>query len=355
MDIATRPGNRHGRMDGLTGLRAVAALAVLLFHYSDKPFHVLGYREMFPWMAEGGRGVDLFFVLSGFVIAHAHLKDFRTPAWDAVWRFLALRLARMYPLHFAVIAMFGAALVAAPLLGFAPDDPGRFSGEALVRHLLLVNISEPTWNYPAWSISAEWFAYLSFPVLAVLLIRYGAWPTLLACAVILGPVSNASGAWHIAVAFPLGAALYVLTREASLRLVAIALTAAAAGGLALGGYWFEPALMLAFAAAVLICADRNPLSRLLSTSVMVWLGNVSFAVYMVHAFVQGTAGKIFAKVVLGLPEIAQHATAFGLVAGTVVLAALMHYAIEEPAREWARVRLKRQRPVDATISEKALA
>lgn len=329
-------------MEGLTGLRAIAALAVLLFHYTDKPFHVLGYREAMPWLAEGGRGVDLFFVLSGFVIAHAHLRDFEVPSLGAVWRFLALRLARMYPLHVAVIALFGVALIAAPLLGFSAEDPARYSGDALVRHLLLVNINDPTWNYPAWSISAEWFAYLAFPVVAVLLMRFGPWPVLAAALIAIGPAANASGAWHIAAAFPLGAGLYVLTRSVPIRGAALAVAATAAAGFALGGYWTEPAVMLAFAGVVLVCADKNAISCALSTRVMVFLGEISFAVYMVHAFVQATAGKVFAKLVPQMPEAFGHASAAALVITTVALAAAMHFAVERPAREWARARLRRR-------------
>nr|MDA8250902.1 acyltransferase [Rhodospirillales bacterium] len=58
------------RLDGLTGLRALAAVWVLAFHYSRGPLRPLGTAHASPFVDAGFLGVDLFFILSGFVIWH---------------------------------------------------------------------------------------------------------------------------------------------------------------------------------------------------------------------------------------------------------------------------------------------
>ena len=154
-------------MRALTGLRAYAALWVVLFHLR----HVLQPllpEPLFEFCARGYLGVDLFFVLSGFVIAYrygGHIGDGR-----AYRVYLIRRLGRIYPLHLATLL----ALVAAATLGrgTAIDISGSayyVLDERLAYNLMLVHAwgltNEASWNIPSWSISVEWFAYLVFPLL----------------------------------------------------------------------------------------------------------------------------------------------------------------------------------------------
>ena len=116
--------------------------------------------------------VDFFFVLSGFVLAHAYFG--RVGREVSVPRFLGLRLGRIYPLHLAVLLAMLALellLVAVPALTERPAfAPGRSGGE-LIASLLLLNssgvVDRLVWNGPSWSIAAEFWAYVAFALLAL--------------------------------------------------------------------------------------------------------------------------------------------------------------------------------------------
>ena len=155
-------------LPALTGLRGFAALMVLAYHSHD--FIQTG---TWPLVKMGWIGVDIFFVLSGFIISHVHTTDFIQISTTAVIRFLALRLSRIYAVHvvtlFATLAYLGCRL----LLG-APPSGERFSIGSFIGNLFLVHAWDSdrlTWNFVSWSISAEWAAYLVFPVVAYRLVR----------------------------------------------------------------------------------------------------------------------------------------------------------------------------------------
>src|SRR3981189_3074967 len=80
------------RFEALDGWRGVAALSVALFHLSAA-WHLYSL----PWIRHAGMFVDLFFVLSGFVISHSYLEKLTHPG--AVPDFLIRRLGRVWPLH----------------------------------------------------------------------------------------------------------------------------------------------------------------------------------------------------------------------------------------------------------------
>src|SRR5271156_6454871 len=84
----------------LTGVRGLAALWVLFFHLDA--FVPIG--EV-PVISMGYVGVDVFFVLSGFILGHVHLDDFVDLSIGGIKRFLALRLSRVYPVHFTMLIM----------------------------------------------------------------------------------------------------------------------------------------------------------------------------------------------------------------------------------------------------------
>ena len=104
-----------GELRALTGLRIVAALWVVgfHFHFTALPGVAAVNRVLGPLVTQGALGVDLFFVISGFVIAHTHL-DRLGPAFRpfATARFLWARLCRMWPLYLVVLHVFGLWLVA---------------------------------------------------------------------------------------------------------------------------------------------------------------------------------------------------------------------------------------------------
>ena len=123
-------------------------------------------------LGKGYLAVDLFFILSGFVIWYNYAARIVDGGWGETRLFLWRRFARVWPLHAAVLAAFvGIALL---LLATGRDTSGYPLAE-LPLHLALVQnwglTPDLAWNHPAWSISTEFAAYLLFPGL-VLAVRW---------------------------------------------------------------------------------------------------------------------------------------------------------------------------------------
>ena len=171
--------------DALTGLRGLASIWVALGHlYGAKGFLI----------ASSGLGVDIFFVLSGFIISHAHAQDFdgRYSARKFL-RFIGLRLSRVYPLHIVTTL---ALLPMVVLPGFLERfHPNAFSGLNFVANIFLVQswtfflipaeYRGPgwSWNVPSWSLSVEWLVYLLFPLTFIVVSKFRSPRILIALAI----------------------------------------------------------------------------------------------------------------------------------------------------------------------------
>jgi peptidoglycan/LPS O-acetylase OafA/YrhL len=159
----------------LTAIRGFAALWVALLHlrYADS---AKAYGFFAPIFERGYLGVPIFFVLSGFILAHVHRRDFGADL-SFYLRFMWLRFCRVYPLH--LITLISAVFI----LARGPEDT-LFS---FVLNLLMLHawgaVTGVTWNFPSWSISTEWFAYLLFP-LAAFAVRSCGWRANLALAIL---------------------------------------------------------------------------------------------------------------------------------------------------------------------------
>ncbi len=157
---------RH-ELRALTSLRGIAAWFVVLYHIR---LSVAGLAPgAVAFFAKGYLAVDFFFLLSGFVIWLSWGDRLHRERWRAVPAFLHKRIARIWPLH---IAMLAAAVGLAMLLvvtGHAA--PGDYPFAQLPLHVLLLQnwgfTDHLAWNDPSWSISCELGAYLLFPLLAL--------------------------------------------------------------------------------------------------------------------------------------------------------------------------------------------
>jgi len=156
----------------LDGLRIVAACAVVVLHYSDyiKDLPVGKFMVDHTW--HFNQFVDLFFVVSGFIIARQYLD--RVGDTASTGRFLWRRIARIYPLHLATLAFY--VIVALALhFGLAKtDNPARYPFSDLPAQLLLLHAFDGerlTFNFPSWSLSAEMLCYVLFPVVAAITAR----------------------------------------------------------------------------------------------------------------------------------------------------------------------------------------
>lgn len=151
---------------GLESLRGLAAMIVVLLHikWPNPLTHLLFFRN-------GYLMVDLFFVLSGFVICHNYRQ--KIPDFKAAVRFMFLRFGRLYPLHLFCLVCFlaieVAKYVAESKFHFSPYASPAFSinnTRSFIANIFLVQAFCPfakiTFNGPSWSISTEFFTYLMF-------------------------------------------------------------------------------------------------------------------------------------------------------------------------------------------------
>jgi len=154
------------RLDRLTSIRGFAALYVVLFH-CEGTIRGLYFKAWSGIPSKGYLAVDFFFVLSGFILAYVYAKDFDAGRFN-YRRFLVLRLGRLYPVHLVTLV---AAVLIACMPNFAQDHWLSNSGASIASNVFLMHAwgfhESLSWNFVSWSISAEWFAYLGFPLFAL--------------------------------------------------------------------------------------------------------------------------------------------------------------------------------------------
>jgi peptidoglycan/LPS O-acetylase OafA/YrhL len=151
------------RVDTLTGMRGIAALSVMLYHLPQQPAFAAFRMSLFD---RAYLCVDLFFVLSGFVMAIGY-RDMMAalPSARRYRDFLRHRLARVFPLHLVVTLAF--------LLRALVDmsgDGGRLATGDVVANLVMIQswgLGTTALAGNSWSVSTECVAYLLFPLLAI--------------------------------------------------------------------------------------------------------------------------------------------------------------------------------------------
>ncbi len=354
----------------LTGLRAFAALMVVLYHFAARTAPGSGLHTTL--IDRGHLGVDIFFVLSGFILAHVYLARCQAGQFKA-GQFLINRFARLYPMHLAML-LLAAALgwramrqglplaVYGPQLGLDPVTGDGFWCN-LISHLTLTHAWGTTSGYAfnavSWSISAEAAAYLLFPVIAAASLAFGTRPLLrMAAAValyfaaevaaqrVLGASLNdltwRFGILRILPEFALGVAAYGLgiarpIPRHLLRWLAPAALALTVTLLASGA----PALLMPPLFAVLILAIASterehllPPAWLLNP--LIYLGEISYSTYMLHQVL----GNVLFNAIARHRNYDPHALPVSLVVAVVVLillaSAATYHLIELPGRTLLR-------------------
>lgn len=347
-------GTTKSEIAALTGVRAFASWWVVLFHLRPAVAALAPeWSEKLMFTGGGGMGVDLFFILSGFVLTHNYQERFAAGVnLQKYGRFLRLRLARIYPAHLCGLAVWGAYLLLNLFLKHRPTGVDTFGVVALIRNLLLVHgwwiPLSMTWNYPAWSISMEWLAYLFFPALMLATSRIrgivglltAAFGLLAAAVPLIGVVPAASHLIRIGCEFGAGCLLWNVFRTQNrwLRLasswLSLPLLAGAVALAELVGWWSIPA----FGCVILSLAwDDGAGARLFGSKVAVYWGKVSYSLYIMHAAMisachvalplarfQGEGRWLRYSILLAY-------------AGVIAAGGMgCYHFVEEPARKWIR-------------------
>lgn len=358
------------KLDALTSLRFFAAFAIVLYHL--QAFGITVQKSL--WGFPLAYGVSFFFVLSGFVLAHAYHGKI-TSVQD-VPAYVAIRFFRIWPLH---IATLGAAAL------FLTNDNGGFITFILAT-LMVHTWTAALWsafafNPVSWSISVEWFFYLLLPI--ILLTRPRAvylWfvAIIFATAVVLASFSFASwppsgGTVEQQLSQPMvtratfssifppmrlvefvgGMTMYRLSR--SLRVTRLGATLAQAAALAVfivyvrfyeGGQLYVNEQMpigvaiaydrygaSPFFMAIILAFSQSQgfFARAISIKPLVYLGDTSFALYMVHQIV--LRGMIESGLYGGVDK---WTAALIAIIASLALASVLFHLIEVSPREWAK-------------------
>jgi peptidoglycan/LPS O-acetylase OafA/YrhL len=299
----------NDRVASLTGIRGVAAVAVMIYHIPHLPIFADYRMALF---SKAYLCVDLFFVLSGFVIAYGYgERVLRGPNPTAFRDFMINRIARVYPLHLIVSLTF----IAKAVLNIS-GEPGL---STTVGNVLANVLMVQAWGFGtdafagnSWSVSTELAAYLLFPLLAFVAWSRSAW--------ILAPVSIAllvgtalselgveglmdvvdpASLWPLLrclAGFSLGLLAYRAYRKPSFApsggdsfliavMVAIAISFAIPNGDLLVIFLFPP--------FILSIAHNGRLARALFANRMaIHLGVISYSIYLWHPLVRDVFGRV---------------------------------------------------------------
>jgi peptidoglycan/LPS O-acetylase OafA/YrhL len=348
----------QGEIRCFTGLRGCAAILVMLYHFSfSMPPGTLPPRI---FLRNGYLWVDLFFVLSGFVMAYSQAALFAGgDRLRGYARFLMTRIARVYPLYALVI------VESACLLAWRATHPdvGDFV-RVLLLNLALVQAwgLAPSLEGAAWSISAEWGAYLAFPLLLWVTVsasrRLAATVAALAMLAIIGiavspgpfalPDQSRAGPLdiysHATMAplvrciaeFTLGLVAFRVARHLSRGPLAwagpTALATAALLVIALSQRGADVCVVALFAVLLVSLAPRRGLvDRLLAGAVPYRLGQWSYSIYLIHDKFSHLAG-LLREQLAGRVPIAS-VVAVTLTGGVVIACgATTFFLVERPAR-----------------------
>lgn len=368
---------RTGEIKALTGLRIIAAVWVVLFHF--RPLLRQAAPDfgdaLAPLLNCGAQGVDLFFILSGFVLTWNYLDRMGTSfSVCATAHFLWLRLARVWPIYLVTLHLAMLWVIFTLHVGHAPSpDVGQLTAISYVRQVLLVQLwfqpffDGSSWDGPAWSISAEWLAYLLFGLLVLVIHR-------------MTRVTSARGLTWLAIAASLPPLLLLLATgqfytpwswlpRIVMQFTAGALACAAVRQLqptelARRAAGYLSALLVTAMVGVVYFFDAHPLSgvydsgglvdvlfvplvmalavgagslpRLLATRLMVYGGQISFCLYMVHELVHTAWNWAVVQFEIVLQDALAKWVVTGLLVTATVMSMLLFHVVEEPTRRWMR-------------------
>ncbi|MEO6598780.1 MAG: acyltransferase family protein [Polyangiaceae bacterium] len=311
MSSASTQAARMRHIPALDGLRGLALLGVLLFHAAGL-------------LPGGYLGVDLFFVLSGYLITSLLLAEREATGRIALSAFWVRRARRLFPALLSlmpVVALYARCFArtdelravrvqALAALGYVANWQAIFQHKSYWELFVAPSPLEHTW-----SLSIEEQFYVVWPLLVALLLRRGTSRTLLLVCLVLSAASMTAMYFLFDPANTTRAYLGTDTRMAGILLGAALATRVSPkhvfgagttraldvlGALALlglgfawvklrgtnpflyrGGFWLSELAALALIACA-VAGDRSYVARLLAFRPLVWLGTISYGVYLWH-------------------------------------------------------------------------
>ncbi|MEH1816624.1 MAG: acyltransferase [Nostoc sp.] len=370
----------YKHIKSLTSLRGIAALVVVIHHFSYYGLPKTGstlsaYSNFFK---NGYLWVDFFFILSGFIMTHVYADAFYLKVRLNDYKsYLFSRFSRIYPLHIFIISLFVGLEIIKILFLNTSAFTGKFNLTALFANIFLLQAFDlkcppllwcnTYWNEPAWSISIEFFIYCIFPFLLLFLLKndskndliiytFTLFSILLLITFTRGNLDTIIGIPSIArcgLECIIGIITYKIYRRGNykkyLNLNLLAIIAITWIILIMHYYWHhfrnihDWLILPAFSLLILSVSINNKslISKLLNSQLMLYIGTISYSIYMVHWFVQellklfwfykfhDVFGKEFTQY--------QSLTSLGVFLMIILLAASLTYRfVEVPARNYLK-------------------
>jgi len=391
----------QGQLPLLTPIRGIAALIVTYFHARLILFPQWrdSIAQSTHFLENGYLWVDIFFILSGFVMMHVYQLTFATGSSFKKWRgFMWLRFSRIYPLFFVTLAVLFSweyyksvhhiGFYAGPLFDAwgatgIPPFTGPFNRtETLLPNLFLVNgiLSQPlSWNIAGWSLSIEWLCYMVFPLLMSVLLRSAksnAWLPALIMLVLSGMVSmhgtlditstlNAFvrglcgftlGLWLSRISFGPGTKSLV-NHDGILFALIIALITVLQFSIS---YTVTMATYVLFAILVLVAANQEKRSSLLlsllDNKVTQFLGDISYSIYLWHSVLLLAGVEVIHHINPDWTAWWYAQTSAGIVltgillftAALICISTFSYYLFERPLMTWMRGMAGRRTPPEVS-------
>ena len=345
----------------LTGLRGLAAMMVASYHFIQPGVQAIPGPAAF--INHGYLCVDMFFVLSGFVMAYVYGRMFdRNVSWGSYGSFLVRRIARVYPIY--LVTTLGFFLLFWFGLTRRPDAiPDLLTTLALNLAMVQTWVGFHSFNDPAWSISVEWAAYLLFPAL-VSVTLFGsrrlatatgviAVISLVCLAYLLPTHITGAGNGPLDVYQPAGLVLVRCLAEFSLGLLTYRVSVLpsvrgwAGGRAATAATWLAFVVLMSVPGSDVLIVMTYPVmlltlvhgrgwvARVFASPVAYTLGILWYSIYLLHWRFVGVPGFLEAKLAAwgGMAPVVGVGVAF---AATIGFAALSYRFVEKPSRNLIR-------------------
>lgn len=335
----------HNTLFSIQALRAIAASAVVVLHTLVMMVHNGGYSFSIPIF--GASGVDLFFVISGFVMVYATQGDFAQP--NSTMSFIRRRVIRVVPIYWFYTTVLVLLLVLFPGLftSLKFEWPHTISS-----YLFLLSKNNAgivgTVLQTGWTLCFEMYFYLLFALLLMLPQRFflPVAGIVFVAGITLGELAGPLPAWvtvatnPLLLEFYLGAVIasiylngYFLTRPWALASIAAGIATIFLSENVDQGQWPRVIFWGLPGGALLLGAISLERAGLQTSRILVSLGNSSYSLYLVHPFLMPALGKTWTALHLGntLPPVALFALGYciSLLAGHI-----SYLAIERPVTHW---------------------
>ena len=288
----------------LESIRGISALVVLLFHLKETSNSLIIQNFI---VLNGEIFVDFFFVISGFVITYSYSSRIYT--FMDLLKFKYKRILRLYPLHVLTLLIFVMVEIAKYFLStefsiFSNTEPFTINNtRSFIHNLFLTHAFLPlnSFNIPSWSISVEFYAYLLFSLIVLLIknekicflifmtISFFSFLYIINGGGSLRSMENEDGFIRCCFSFFLGATIFSLKDFIKIKpkltnflilsfLILLIIT------FFLNNNFLS---ILLFSVIILISVneENHHLIKILSFKPLLYLGSISYGIYMFHFFV----------------------------------------------------------------------